>query len=224
MKNNASLIYNALLVLGDFVALLAAFSVAYILRVTLDHTPISTSVHALPYIEIVGALLPFFILIFGLLGLYNARVHSRRFSEFGRLLTGCFVGILWVISYSYLANVRIFPARLVTFYGFLLAFCFVLLLRTIARGIRRRLFQYGIGIANVLIVGDTKLTLELISLLADTSATGYRVAATVGCATKTAHIPCFETFSEAIEQLGPSLHTIVQTELYASGPKNDEIL
>jgi exopolysaccharide biosynthesis polyprenyl glycosylphosphotransferase len=228
MKNNASLVYNVCLVIGDFVALVSAFIVAYILRVTLDHTPISASVHAVSYISIVVALLPFFLLIFALLGLYNQRVHGNRFNEFGRLLTGCFIGILGVISYSYVANVTIFPARLVTLYGFLLAFCFVILFRTIARGVRRQLFRYGIGIANVLIVGDTRLTLELIDSLAHTSITGYRVVGVVGgekCqATSIKPIPCFSDFAEAIDTLGPTLNTIIQTELYASGPRNDEVL
>jgi FlaA1/EpsC-like NDP-sugar epimerase len=158
MKNNASLIYSVCLVVGDFLALVAAFVVAYILRVTLSHTPISAEVEALTYLGIFLSLLPFWILIFGLLGLYNHRVYENRFSEFGRLTVGSFIGILSVISYSYLANVTIFPARLVTLYGFLLAFFFVFLFRTVARGIRRELFAFGTGINNVLIVGDTRST------------------------------------------------------------------
>lgn len=228
MKNNASLVYNVFLVAGDFVALVAAFTTAYVLRVSLDHTPISAHVHAFTYISIVTTLLPFFLLIFALLGLYNLRVHANRFSEFGRLIVGCGVGIMGVITYSYVANVQIFPARLVTLYGFLLAFCFVLLFRTLARGIRRLLFRYGIGIADVLIVGDTPLTVELVRLLADTAATGYRVAGVVGCAgyrpDDHQHIPCFETFEEAMAHVGDKVQTIIQTELYAAPPKNEEIL
>ncbi|HEU4966968.1 MAG TPA: sugar transferase [Candidatus Saccharimonadales bacterium] len=227
MKNNASIVYSVCLIVGDFFALLIAFGVAYILRVTLDHTPISANVQALTYISIVVTLLPFFLVIFGLLGLYNARVHSNRFSEFGRLLTGCLIGILGVISYAYIANVRIFPARLVTLYGFLLAFCFVLIFRTIARGIRRLLFRYGVGISNVLIVGDTRLTGELVLSLANTKATGYRVIGMVGAGQKAAivnGITMYDDFPAALAACRRRLHTIVQTELYASGPKNDEIL
>ncbi len=227
MKNNASTVYSVCLIIGDFLALLAAFATAYILRVTLDHTPISANVQAFTYINIVITLLPFFLIVFGLLGLYNTRVHSKRFSEFGRLFTGCLIGILGVISYAYIANVRIFPARLVTLYGFLLAFCFVLIFRTIARGVRRVLFRYGVGISNVLIVGDTRLTGELVLSLADTKATGYRVIGVVGQSTKVPGVrglTVYADFASAVAGCGRRLHTIVQTELYASGPKNDEIL
>ncbi len=230
MKNNSSLIYSVALVVGDFVALLAAFTVAYILRVSLDHTPISAHVHASTYTQIFALLLPFFLLIFALLGLYDPRMQWQRFRELGRLAIGCFIGIMGVISYSYIFNVQIFPARLVTFYGFLLAFFFVLLFRTVARGTRRLLFRYDIGVARVLLVGDTRLSLELVTMLADTAATGYKVVALVGCKKfppaerHTVRMKCFESFAAATEALRGEFDTIVQTELYATDNRNEEIL
>jgi exopolysaccharide biosynthesis polyprenyl glycosylphosphotransferase len=229
MKNNSSLLYNFALVVGDAVAITIAFTIAYILRVSLNHTPISSDVHAHTYILILIGLLPFWILIFALLGLYNSRIYDRRFSEFGRLLIGTFIGILFVISYSYVFNVSIFPARLVTIYAFGLAFVLVLIFRTLARGTQRQLFNYGVGINNVLIVGDTAITHELISRLADTSATGYRIIGVIGGVKhphkSAAGFPVFPNFDEARKALKHKpLHTIIQTELYAAGEENDKIL
>ncbi|HVI60618.1 MAG TPA: sugar transferase [Candidatus Saccharimonadales bacterium] len=229
MKNNASLLYNFCLMVGDALAIIVAFATAYILRVSISHQPLSADVHSHTYILILISLLPFWILIFGLLGLYNARIYDRRFHELGRLFTGTFVGILLMISYSYIANIVIFPARLVTLYGFLLAFFFLLLFRTIARGARRQLFSYGIGINNVLIVGDTNISHELVESLSNTSATGYKVVGLVGGPKHPARgsCPCavYPDFSAARRGLGKTpLHTIVQTELYADGMVNDEIL
>src|SRR4051812_15328600 len=112
MKNNNSIVYNVCLIIGDFAALAAAFVVAYILRVSLNHVPISAHVSASTYINFVISILPFWILIFGLLSLYNSRVYENRFSEMGHLFVGCVIGNMSVISYAYLANVNIFPARL----------------------------------------------------------------------------------------------------------------
>jgi exopolysaccharide biosynthesis polyprenyl glycosylphosphotransferase len=226
MKNNASLIYSVALLVGDFIALAAAFTVAYVLRVSLDHTPISANVRAMTYIDIVVTLLPLFLIVFALFGLYDPRVQWRRFRELGRLALGCLIGVMGVISYSYLANINIFPARLVTLYGFLLAFCFVLLFRTVARGIRRILFRYGIGTSRVLLVGDTALTLELIDMLADTAATGYKVIGVVGGQKfkPAGSLPAYETFEAAVAKLGSDFNTVVQTELYAAETKNDYIL
>ena len=228
MRNNASLIYNFCLVVGDAVAITLAFTIAYILRVSLDHQPLSTHVHAHNYITILVSLLPFWILIFALLGLYNARVYDKRFSEFGRLLVGSFIGILFVISYSYMTNTTIFPARLVTVYGFALAFFLVLLFRTMARGLQRQLFSYGIGINHVLLVGDTDSTWRLADNLLPTDITGYKLAGIIGGQQRAlakadcAHYP---SFTEAIKHVRKQpLHTIIQTELYADGARNDEIV
>jgi exopolysaccharide biosynthesis polyprenyl glycosylphosphotransferase len=221
MKNNASLLYNFALVVGDAVAITIAFSIAY--------TPLSSDVHAHTYLLILIGLLPFWILIFALLGLYNSRVYDHRFTELAKLLIGTFLGILFVISYSYIFDITFFPARLVVVYSFGLAFLFALLWRTLARGSRRQLFNYGMGINNVLIVGDTAITHELINRLADTAATGYRVVGVIG-GSKHPHkdkngFPVFKSFDEALKKLSKEqFHTIVQTELYAEGLENDKIL
>jgi exopolysaccharide biosynthesis polyprenyl glycosylphosphotransferase len=229
MKNNASLIYNLCLIVGDALAITVAFSIAYILRVSLDHTPVSAHIHAHTYLGVLVSLLPFWILIFGLLGLYNLRIYEKRFAELGRLLVGSFIGILFVISYSYMTNTVIFPARLVTVYGFALAFFFVLLFRTVARGLRRQLFSYGVGINNVLLVGDTRTTHRLVESLERTDITGYRILGVVGGVKHPFHESSeynqYQSFTEAVSHLrGQPLHTIIQTELYAATPNNDEIL
>jgi exopolysaccharide biosynthesis polyprenyl glycosylphosphotransferase len=229
MKNNASLVYNVCLMIGDAVAITVAFSIAYVLRVSLDHTPLTATVHAHTYLAILVSLLPFWILIFGLLGLYNARIYEKRFSELGRLLIGSFIGVLFVISYSYLTNTAIFPARLVTVYGFGLAFVCVLIARTTARGLRRKLFSYGVGINNLLLVGDTKTTRRMIDALSNTTVTGYRVIGVVGgfrhALKENAAWRQYKTFGAAITHLKDQpLHTIMQTELYAESGVNDEIL
>src|SRR5665213_216867 len=141
MKSNASLIYSFTLVVGDFLALIAAFVGAYILRVSIDHRPIAHSVHASTYLHIFLLLLPFWILTFGLLGLYNSSIHEKRFTEAARLFIGSFVGLLFVVSYGYAADRIIFPARLVPVYGFILAFVFLLVFRNLARFVRSELFR-----------------------------------------------------------------------------------
>jgi len=229
MKNNASLVYGFFLVVGDFLALVAAFTVAFILRVTLDTRPVSAQVTSIEYVKIFLLLLPFWLIIFALLGLYNKNTYENRFSEFGRLIIGSFIGILFIISYSYITNTAIFPARLVTAYGFLLALCFMLLFRTIARATRRSLFTYGIGVNNVLIIGDTRITSELIEALGNTKVTGYRIIGIVSKVNRNhgkkhdTHI--YTSFDQAIKRLeSESIHSIIQTELYAATEANGEIL
>jgi exopolysaccharide biosynthesis polyprenyl glycosylphosphotransferase len=229
MKNNSSIIYNVCLVFGDALAVAVAFTIAYVLRVSVSHRILHVHVHALTYITVLASLLPFWILIFALLGLYNARVYEQRFHELGRLIVGSFIGILFIISYGYIANVTIFPARLVTIYAFIFTFFFVLVFRTIARGTRRQLFGYGIGIDNMLIVGDTTATSRLVEALENTPATGHKVLAVVGGVKHSwdsnKDYKVYKDFKEATRHLKSlQLNTIIQTELYGEGELNDEIL
>jgi exopolysaccharide biosynthesis polyprenyl glycosylphosphotransferase len=229
MKNNASLLYNLFLIFCDSLAITIAFTIAYIIRVSLSHQALSANVHSHTYISILISLLPFWILIYALLGLYNLRVYQNRFSELGRLLVGSFIGILFIISYSYITNTAIFPARLVTIYGFVLVFFFAFVFRSLARGIQRSLFGYGVGINNVLIVGDTKSTGRLIDALSNTRITGYKVVGVVGGIKhdlkKNSDGNVFNSFEEAVNGLkNTPIHTIIQTELYSAAEKNDEIL
>ena len=228
MKNNTSFVYNFGLVIGDSLALVVSFVVAYILRVSLSQVPLSEHIRAVDFITTLLILLPFFIFVFALLGLYNHRIHEQRFSEIGRLFTGTFIGILFLISYSYVFNQPIFPARLVAFYGLGLAFVSLVLFRTIARGIRRELFKFDIGITKVLIVGDTRVTHQLIQSLARTDITGYKVVGVVGGNLHKhpdeAHYAVYQDFAHASRAIGRKIHMIVQTELYAATERNDEIV
>lgn len=229
MRNNSSLAYNVSLVVGDFLALTAAFTVAYILRVSLSNVPLSAEVHALTYINIIVSILPFWIVIFALLGLYNQRVHENRFNEFIRLLVGSVIGVMSVISYAYLAHVNIFPARLVVLYGLLLAFVFVLIFRTVARGLRRWLFTYGVGINRILLIGDTPLTVRLATAMTTNDSVGDRVVGIVGGQRhKIEHntrFLLFNDFGAATKAFANRLpNTIVQTELYKDNDKNEAIL
>jgi exopolysaccharide biosynthesis polyprenyl glycosylphosphotransferase len=229
MKNNATFVYNVCLVIGDLLALVAAFVGAFILRVTLGVAPTDASnnfaVDARTYLEVFLTLLPFWILIFGLLGLYNSNIYEKRFSEFGRLLTGSFIGLLFVVFYDFLTVAPTFPAKLVPIYAFGLAFILLVLFRNLARAIRVLLFGFNIGITNILIVGNTEVAEELRSSLHDSRRSGYRVLGIVGDRRREHHVD-FASFAEALHIIGKrhDLHGIIQTELYPAEDRNREIL
>lgn len=225
MKNNASLLYNIFLVIGDFLALVAGFAGGFIVRVTLSDKAISTPVSSETYLLVFLSLLPFWILIFALLGLYNSTIYEKRFREAGRLFIGSFIGLLFVVFWNFLATHPIFPAKLVPIYGFVFAFLFLIAFRNLARFIRTGLFSYNVGLTKVVIVGNTSMTHELLDSLHASRQSGYRVLGVIGSkrdVPKT--VPTYGSFSQFLQSVPTDLHGIIQTELYADEARNAEIL
>lgn len=216
MKNNATLIYGFLLLVGDFVALLASFVLAYLIRVHLDTRPLAQQVPGHTYLKIFAALLPFYLIIFGLLGLYNKDIYERRFAEFGRLLSGNIIGMLGIIAFAYSYSRPIFPARLVPFYALAISFVLVYLVRSTIRALRHLLFAYGFGVNNVMLIGSSNATRELAEFIGNTRRSGYRIVGYYGkhgLVPSRYHAKHYDSLASAAHDL-KNVHTIIQTELY----------
>jgi hypothetical protein len=93
MKNNSSIAYAFSLLIGDFIALLAAFIIAYVLRVTLDSRSLINQISSTDYLKIWIFLIPIWLIIFAILGLYQRRVYEYRWREIIYLLAGSVLGI-----------------------------------------------------------------------------------------------------------------------------------
>ena len=223
MKNDASLTYNVFLVICDTLALIAGFAAAFVIRAA-SPVAVAHPVAGVDYMVILLALLPFWIVIFALLGLYNTTIYERRFSEIARLLVGSFVGLLFLISWDYMSLDQLFPAKLVPIYGLLIAFGLLVVLRNIARAIRTGLFRYGVGLTRVVLVGNTAMTTELVESLSNRDS-GYKVLGVVGYRKKLpVSVPEYASFASFLRATPQDLHGIVQTELYPNEDRNAEIL
>lgn len=228
MKNNSAILYRLLLILGDFLALTAAFSVAYVIRVRLDERSLIEQIPAETYLYGILIVLPLWILVHGAIGLYSRDVQENRFAEFGRLILGSILGILVVIGYDFVNDAALFPARLVPIYGVVLAFGFLLLFRSLIRVVKRILYSFGVGIANLLIVGDAPSARAVYSQFVDTKHSGYKVVGIVGTDKKHfGNTPVYETLelaNRALKRAKKPLHSIIQTKLYSNDEKNSAVL
>ena len=223
MKNNASLVYGLLLITGDFLALVAAFAAAYVLRFRFLEDGKSAAIGGETFIYAIVSILPIWLLIHAFLGLYRQDVYSKRFDELGRLFVGAFIGTLTIISYDFLVEETLLPGRLVPLYAFGFGFLLLVLFRTLARATRHLLYRYGVGVSNVLIIGDTSGSTEIALAANNTKRTGLKVIGIVG--KKLPGHTMYASFDVAITNLGDiPIHGIIQTELYANQVKNDEIL
>lgn len=226
MKSNATIVYSAALVVSDFLALIAAFIGGYIIRGPLSSVPVHHPLGAITYIKIFLTLLPVWLIIFALLGLYNSNIFENRFREFGRALVGTFVGLLFVGFWAFIDNQPIFPSKLVPIYAFIIGFLLVVIFRNIARLIRSGLFRYRVGLTKVLIIGRADISREMVRSLADSRRSGYEVIAVVGSKVTASDlkIPAFRTFKDFLGSTVEQPDGIIQAELYKYENKNREIL
>ena len=220
--------YSLILVLGDFVILLAAFTLAYIARVQIDHRPLVSPVFALDYLQTVLTILPFWIIAFAFLGLYTADVYTRRLVEWSRIAVGVIIGILLVIGWEYMRDEHIFPARLVAVYALFGSFVLVVFGREIVRLIRSLMFRFGRGVSRVLVIGNSSATHDIASEIDDTRRSGYRVVAVAGprrIVPTSRGIIHYSSVDEAIKDIEKlRITTIIQTDLYDSESRNQRIL
>lgn len=220
--------YSLILIIADMIVLLAAFSLAYIVRVQYDHRPLLNNVYAVDYFTAFLIIVPIWILIFATLGLYSSSVYNRRLVEWGKIAIGAFIGILLVIGWEYISTKHIFPARLVAAYSFGISFLLIVFERELLRFWRSLMFRFGRGINRVLIVGNSAATKDIAENLAQTSKSGYKIVAIAGPASvipSSLKVTHFTSVESALKRL-PDLRitTIIQTDLYASDERNQRVL
>lgn len=218
-------LYTFALLIADSIAVLLAFSAAYVLRVQLDSRPLVNQITAFDFLATFLILLPFWLVTFWALGLYSPQVYQRRLTEYGKLFVASAVGILIVIGYSFVINEPVFPARLVAVYAAILVFSLLLLFREILRIIRDTLYIYNIGVQRVMVIGSTEATADIAQNLAITHRSGYRVVAIGGVASADTTAKVFTKVSDALKNLAAlKITTIIQTNLYEDPKQNQEIM
>lgn len=154
----SELILSILAVPVDAVMVLLAFVLAYQIRMNANEV-----IYILPladYLRFILSLLPLWILVFGLEGLYAIRSMRRGLEELASIFLSVSLGVLLVTATIFLTNTQI-GSRIVLLYAYVLSFCFIVLGRWILRQIQRMLYQYGIGTRRVILIGASETAYQL---------------------------------------------------------------
>ena len=228
MSRRNSKLYSFILILIDALVLITAFILAYVARVQYDPRPLIENIYAFDYLFAFLLIVPFWIFIFGILGLYHPHTYNRRLVEWAKIAVGVFIGILLVIGWEYISDKDIFPARLVAVYALVGAFVLIVVEREVMRLIRSLLFRYGRGTKRVLLIGSSSATRDIALSIADTKRSGYEVVAFAGPKANlpdgfTAHH--YSRVEEALKNLKlDEITAIIQTDLYDNVDRNQKIL
>lgn len=177
MKKEPGLVYVLCLMLGDAFAIVASFFFAYLVRTNLDSRPFYFEKDPWEFVLSIFTLIPVWWIILALLGLYNRKVYNNRsrIPETTRAFAASALGMMTLISYEFFYKAKLFPSRSVALWALILCFVTLLIVRFIARLIRRLLYTHfttGIG---VIIIGNHKNTERLIEHIVDFPEDGFRL-------------------------------------------------
>lgn len=218
-------LYTIALLIADTLAILAAFAIAYQLRVNFDSRALVSDIPGREFMLTFLTLVPFWLVTFWSFGLYSPYIYQKRLTEYGKLAVASAVSILIVIAYAFVIDQPIFPARLVPIYAAVLVFILLVLAREVLRIVRDVLYAFNIGTQRVLIIGNNAATADIARHLAVTYRSGFRVVAIAGLAPKNSSAAHYRTAEAALNDLDKlRIDTIIQTNLYDNGERNQIIM
>ncbi|NCO10865.1 sugar transferase [Candidatus Saccharibacteria bacterium] len=228
MNRQNSQFYSFVLIIVDALVLVAAFVLAYVARVQYDPRPLLHNIYAYDYLVAFLLLIPIWLGVFALIGLYRPDTYNRRLVEWAKIGVGSFIGILLVIGWEYISEKNLFPARLVAAYALIGSFFLLVAVREMMRAIRSIMFRYGKGVRRVLLIGTSGATQDIARSIANTERSGYKVVAIAG-PKKTLpdhfHGLHYTNAEAALKDIKKNRITaIIQTDLYENPVRNERIL
>ena len=225
MRKRSELFFSLIMVPLDFLALVAAFVAAYIIRVKLTGRPVAHPIAAIDFLHILLVVLPVWILIFALAGLYNQSNRRGRLDEIGKVFVAVSGGVMFMILLDFFQRESLFPSKAVPIYAYGLGLIFVLTSRTLVRAVQRGLFKFGVGVRQVLLIGSGALAQRIAADLSNRRS-GFQLVGVIdsarGAAKRLPRLPIYSTFDEAQEALqDQTIDEIIQAD---SGLDQEAIL
>ncbi|MCK4744772.1 sugar transferase [Candidatus Parcubacteria bacterium] len=174
----SELVFTAILVPIDFLMLMLASLAAYFLRFNpaiIEIRPVIFDLQLKYYLTIVLFVSISWILIFAISGLYSVKLNRRLIDQFYKIFTGCSGGMMLILIVIFFSR-ELFSSRFIVLAGWIFSIIFVFIGRILIRGIQKIFLKNGIGINNLLVVGDGSAAENIIRLFNKDKTFGYRIA------------------------------------------------
>ena len=181
MRKKSDFILRLLLIIGDALALVLSFAMAYFIRVKVDPRPYTFESQFFEFVQTVVWLVPVMLVILAALGLYRKDVFlgRTRTPERGRLLLAAILSVAALIVYDFFKDDNLFPVRVMALTSVVLSFVFLLLERVLVRFVVRQIFRSDYGTKRAIIIGNHKNTEYLADYITSAPEAGYRLAGIV---------------------------------------------
>jgi exopolysaccharide biosynthesis polyprenyl glycosylphosphotransferase len=213
MQKRSELFFNLILLPIDFLAVFGSFLLAYIIRLRPDilgfamtAKPAAYPLGIVFFLKVSALIIPVWILIFALTGLYSQTSLRGKLEELGKIFVAVSGGVMFMIVIDFASREPIFPAKAIPIWGYGLSLVMVTIGRWIVRGFQRYLFSYGVGVHRVVIIGSGPIAQRIAEDLLDTHKSGFKLVGVLDRARSAAKrmkaLPLYRTKSELLSGIG----------------------
>lgn len=181
MRKKSDFILRLCLIIGDAVALVLSFAMAYVVRVYVDPRPIAFEVQLADFVLATSLLVPIMLIILATLGLYRRAIYlgKTRLPERGRLFIAAVLSVSSLIVYDFFRGENVFPVRVMAITAVALSFVFLLIERILVRATIKLIFRKEYAMKRVIILGNRKSTEYLADYITSTPESGYKLVGIV---------------------------------------------
>lgn len=170
----SDLFFAFILLPVDIAMIIAAFVLAYYLRIDLEVVPAFSDIGLREYLRYCIYLIPFWLALNAIGGLYNIKTNRGLFSELFRIINAASTAMIFLIVVIFLTKTMFF-SRLILAFTWILSIITVTFGRLIIKLIQRYLLKYGVGRNNVLLIGDNSTSENIIGHLSRSKNKSYKI-------------------------------------------------
>lgn len=121
----------------------------------------------------------FWLIIFMISGLYKIRRINKPLEEFLKIVVACSAGLVAIIIYIFIKG-QFFDSRFVILIAWILAILLAAFGRIFIRTIQRfLLFNYGYGASRIIVVGNDKITRNIVRDIKNTPELGFVIVGSI---------------------------------------------
>lgn len=168
------LFFVFILVPVDTAMIIASFVVAYYARADLESVSSFANIGLKEYLRYSIYLIPIWIALFALNGLYNIKAPKKSWNEIYKIFNASSIAILFLVVGIFLSK-SLFFSRLILLFTWIASIIMISAGRSIIRMIQKYLLKFGIGRRNILLVGDNTTSSNVANFIFNTPGIGYKV-------------------------------------------------
>lgn len=170
----SDLFFAFILLPVDIAMIIIAFILAYYIRIDLEVVPAFSDIGLKEYLRYSFYLMPVWIALMALNGLYYIKATKGLFSEIYRIINSSSTAMIMLVVAIFLTKTMFF-SRLILVFTWILSILTLFFGRLIIKLIQRSLFRFGIGRSNVILIGDNATSQNIVNNLSANKDKGYKI-------------------------------------------------